>query len=156
MRINESELRKMIDEAAAQMISELGWTTYADAARKRSLQYKDGITKGKDGRSMLNHVNDLDAAAGETLTNKYDGNSDDFVNHAGVWSNDGKQKIIANNIDKYGRIRNRVYSTDNGESDYIGRDTKTPMEKDISNYMKSRNESIDRIIDECIEKFVGR
>ena len=64
IKLTESHLQKVINESVKQMLSELDWRTYANAAKERAL--RDG-----SGYNSNERVRNLDRAASKALNTKF-------------------------------------------------------------------------------------
>ena len=68
VRLNESQLHKVIRKSVKKVLSELDWKTYANAAKKRLQQYRD-----TNDTEKWNKYWDLQKAANKSFDDKYVG-----------------------------------------------------------------------------------
>ena len=70
IRLNENTLRKIVAESVKNVLSEIDWKTYANAANKRRKQYHDEIKNGIDS-DKWDRAQELDNAASRAISDKF-------------------------------------------------------------------------------------
>lgn len=70
VKLNENTLRRIVAESVKNVLSEIDWKTYANAANKRRKQYRDEIKNGIDS-DKWDRAQELDNAASRALSDKF-------------------------------------------------------------------------------------
>ena len=70
IKINESQIRKIVAESVRNVLSEIDWKTYANAAKKRLQQYKDS---GRQDNEKFDKYWELQKAANQAFDDDYVG-----------------------------------------------------------------------------------
>ena len=70
VKLNENTLKQIVAESVKNVLSEIDWKTYANAANKRRKQYRDEIKNGIDS-DKWDRAQELDNAASRALSDKF-------------------------------------------------------------------------------------
>lgn len=71
VKLTESELKQIITESVKNIISELDWKTYANAAKKTHLKALDGDVSGDEYHKLLKKSNNFSKAANNAFDRDY-------------------------------------------------------------------------------------
>ena len=131
IHLKESELHNIICESIKEIISELDWKTYANAAKKRQAQ---GNFQSADSlrQQMVNSFN-----------NKYATSDSEYDNYNGISTNKSASFQMDNGSMGYpGSLKfTSQINQSNGEiPQYIDRNYRTGLEKDMYNQLPSQGQ----------------
>lgn len=147
VRLTESDLHRIVKESVNQVLTELDWKTYANAAKKRDAQIQqfgsDATDKG--GHPLSRVRNELDYAASDALTSKYEQrhNNGYPTNNADVYTKNGYQTVTTNNFDGKGKWSRGEFNYDNkGDVNKQGYNIDSPMDNEVEDYMNGKSKYI--------------
>lgn len=131
IRLTESQLHNIIKESVRQMLSELDWKTYANAANKRQAQ---GNWQSADSLrdQMVNSFND-----------KYATSDSEYNDYNGISTNKNASFQMDNgSMGDQGalKFRSQIRQSNGEIPQYINRNYRTGLEKDIYNQLPSQGQ----------------
>ena len=143
--ITKSDLNNLINESVNKVLTELDWRTYASAAKKRDAQMQQlgGNARDKGGKRLNRVKGDLDDAASEALTSKYQRRYDgEPKNNANIWTRNGYQVITTNNFDGKGNYSNgRFNYLKKGCNERYG-NLNSPMDDEVEDYINGKSKYV--------------
>lgn len=169
--LSGSDFEKLIKESVHNILTELDWRTYANAAKKRDAQIqqfgRNAIDKG--GNRLATLRNNADYAASDALTAKYAqrGNNGHPTNNADVYTKNGYQTVTTNNFTKDGRHSKGEFNYDNkGGVNKQGHNIPSQMDDEVENYLNGNSQYIkgngwksnvaESVINEAIRETIKR